>query len=1131
MKKTIICAAIVLANFFEAQTTDSNKNIPNIIPPSPTVNSLMKFEEVPVSNYTGIPDITIPLTSLSTGISSVPINLSLKYHVSNAKSDAKASEVGLGWSIMAGGTISRTIMGGPDDQIIKYSLGGNDKIGIYFDENTSQNVLKNYFPFVMNNLPVPAAQFNYSKAVFEEIYQNRYDSKYDLYQYNFLNYTGRFIVKKVGNSLNVVKLDRNNLKIDVNYTTDYEVTSFVVTDDSGNKYSFDVLEKSKLLTMSESTGVAMDLYSSNTAMNKKYNSAFHLSSIKNNNNSIIASFLYDDPVTIQSSETRTDTNIYQTTVYVNHISVSQNLARLPRTSSLSISTTVSDIRKLQEINIPGRGKINFEYEYGREDSNYTGGENATKLSKLKTIKVSNTDGKLDQKFNLQYSYKQSGTYKRLFLESVEKLNSVNSNYQLEHNYVLKYYEGLVGLIAENDSFFKCSSNSSDPTLCSTTELLRSVVYPTKGMVNFNYETSTYSYQPQGDSGTAEITNFDDNPLNWDPASALTTFNNFTGGEKYAFTLSDQSEVKFIINTPQINQYAWQMIVLKKEGSNYIQKGGTGPAASSNNIPPSEYTVSLQPGEYYLKLICATPGTSGLSFNASFAANYRIRNANNYKFLHDFRNIRIKTIDYFDKANFNSLGAPVGSPVRTVNYNYSMPDNIKKSSGALVFSKPLKSYLDPYRAALEYELDGGVILLEEFRNDIIRQTDKNFLPVQKTKGGDIGYQYVSVSELDKGKTIYQYTSPIDNPNSLNMPLYPPFIPVPNHDFQRGNLINKKVFNNTGVILTEDKYQYDYPVSEVMTGVTISEIQHPEVGINLYGGKYSFIEQFLADTQGVRAVVGTDIFSFLRVDFDTELLGTANLISEEHIEYYPSQQSVSQVTNNTYNTRDYLIKKSMSSPDNSITESTYQYAHEKNNTRLINANMIGIPLETSVLKKQNAAETGKTISRTETRYDNAANLFPSSVVSYDLQNTASTEITYNQYDSKGNLQQYTTKDGIPTAIVWGYNQTQPIAKIVGATYTQVSNLAAAIISASDLDASDSSNEAALITALDNFRKDSTMANYQISTYTYDPLIGVTSITPPSGIREAYFYDSAGRLKEVREGSQTGKLLKEFKYNYKN
>ena len=63
-----------------------------------------------------------------------------------------------------------------------------------------------------------------------------------------------------------------------------------------------------------------------------------------------------------------------------------------------------------------------------------------------------------------------------------------------------------------------------------------------------------------------------------------------------------------------------------------------------------------------------------------------------------------------------------------------------------------------------------------------------------------------------------------------------------------------------------------------------------------------------------------------------------------------------------------------------------------------------------------------------------------------------------------------------------------------------------------------------------KNSVLSNYSITTYTYDPLVGVTSITPPSGIREVYLYDTANRLKEIREDNATGKILKEFKYNYK-
>ena len=74
----------------------------------------------------------------------------------------------------------------------------------------------------------------------------------------------------------------------------------------------------------------------------------------------------------------------------------------------------------------------------------------------------------------------------------------------------------------------------------------------------------------------------------------------------------------------------------------------------------------------------------------------------------------------------------------------------------------------------------------------------------------------------------------------------------------------------------------------------------------------------------------------------------------------------------------------------------------------------------------------------------------------------------------------------------------------------------------------SEQSLLTSLDSLRTSSSLNAYMISTYTYDPLIGVTSITPPSGIREIYKYDSANRLQSVVDVN--GKILKEYKYHYK-
>lgn len=151
----------------------------------------------------------------------------------------------------------------------------------------------------------------------------------------------------------------------------------------------------------------------------------------------------------------------------------------------------------------------------------------------------------------------------------------------------------------------------------------------------------------------------------------------------------------------------------------------------------------------------------------------------------------------------------------------------------------------------------------------------------------------------------------------------------------------------------------------------------------------------------------------------------------------------------------------------------------------------------------------------------------------------EIEYDFYDSNGNLVQYTLEpdaagSGRTVTVIWGYNKTQPIAKIEDATYAQVSSYITDIVNYSIADANpppDTTPEQAeldLIDRLDAFRKTAQLSGFQFTTYTYDPLIGVTSVTPPSGIRKIYISDTANRLKEIKDINEN--ILKEFKYKYK-
>jgi uncharacterized protein RhaS with RHS repeats len=174
----------------------------------------------------------------------------------------------------------------------------------------------------------------------------------------------------------------------------------------------------------------------------------------------------------------------------------------------------------------------------------------------------------------------------------------------------------------------------------------------------------------------------------------------------------------------------------------------------------------------------------------------------------------------------------------------------------------------------------------------------------------------------------------------------------------------------------------------------------------------------------------------------------------------------------------------------------------------------------------------VGKAETKFEDSSNMFPSSVTGYNMQTQSTvTTSTFDVYDNKGNLVQITGKNGIPTTTIWGYYQTQPIIVISGAAYSQVANLPTvkAAITASNNDRDNPATESALLTALENVRKDVALKDFSVTTTTYDPMIGVTNSISANGIRTINVYDSANRLIKVTNAE--GKILKENRYNYKH
>lgn len=79
---------------------------------SPEASAFRKYGEVEANEYTGSPNISIPLYTLKFHDITMPI--SLTYDASGIKVDQEASWVGLGWNLLTGGCINYVMSGGKD---------------------------------------------------------------------------------------------------------------------------------------------------------------------------------------------------------------------------------------------------------------------------------------------------------------------------------------------------------------------------------------------------------------------------------------------------------------------------------------------------------------------------------------------------------------------------------------------------------------------------------------------------------------------------------------------------------------------------------------------------------------------------------------------------------------------------------------------------------------------------------------------------------------------------------------------------------------------------------------------------------------------------------------------------------
>lgn len=136
-----------------------------------------------------------------------------------------------------------------------------------------------------------------------------------------------------------------------------------------------------------------------------------------------------------------------------------------------------------------------------------------------------------------------------------------------------------------------------------------------------------------------------------------------------------------------------------------------------------------------------------------------------------------------------------------------------------------------------------------------------------------------------------------------------------------------------------------------------------------------------------------------------------------------------------------------------------------------------------------------------------------------NTIETSYLYNQYDTKGNLLEGQKPQNVKECYFLGYNGRCVVAKVLNADYNTAKNY----VNQAVLD--NPSSDQALRDELQNLRNN--LPDAQVTSFTYKPLIGLSSHTDMLGNTTYYEYDGYGRVVLIRDKDQN--IVKRYCYNF--
>ena len=1140
---------------------------------TPEAAAFKKYGEEAVNEYTGTADISVPLYTIKS--KDIEIPLVLRYDASGIKVEQEASWVGLGWNLMVGGCINYVCAGGHDmykseqvenkawteyltsefgpwtvgDSIIDYRTHS-----IFFPKtlqqvdswaSRSRILYYTYDPQETSNwmakLPLRYQNFvdSYVDVFFHDGMDKYIDWGYgerDFYSVNVMGKSFMFFIDpatlkvfnigKAGEDF-VVYPGYGKSSFSKGIGNQPDVENWKIIDSDGYIYKFTVGDKFK---MDSRTGLWYTSWWYLTEIQSPMGetATFEYAELEKSGRQTLAEsvklpFFHDLGAFCCGDAANQIRTSYSNPLQSenNGMSVKSHYLSKIRTSNQTVTFYTSNDNKcsgkkldaIKVVSYDGTTIKNINFSYGSFTSsniggNYAPGDPSIKSPdrlKLNNVKETVSGDTLTTSFS--YNEKKQLPSKRSYAQDYwgyynGRENKVGNKYTMiptPRHFMSSHY--VEKALSQYSDIGGADRNSRGEYMQAA--ILNKVVYPTGGYTTYEYEPNTCGVDLADADIPYDVTIYKDFSYTPDVPAGTKPVSN----EPYNFTLTESLDYKLEVrcNGDAINGSSISIIIVSMT------------LAGTPILFPLKYqnldsyiTVdegTLPAGNYQLLIGAPSVGNKGYGISCKLTGYYKsTRSAKTYT--KAVGGLRIAKISNFDHNNtpinyttYSYDGGILLNRIETIDYMRVFNGNPKPGNYSI---GNISHYIDvytitsghPHMPAFFASCNPGIV---------------GYSKVTKKK-------YSANASLEKSVvTSYMNNGPT---NMYGIDYYT--------GFNNGMILSQEIRNASGAVVATTKN--DYVVENVDHYATNIIAKQKYVGA-LPGGSsipyYEFQERHdktgAVTREKVTLYARPGSYDILRYPYilsrvelakttTTETGPSGSVVSTKEYKYNPINHQVSQIDENTGLPNQFRRTKIRYSADGKGKD------NDNISNSMKNAHWLNNVIENKVFLVENNQEKN-CISTQHTYYDmiNSSSCFlPKSYATSIGSNALETRAKYS-YDKKGNISSIEV-DGIETVYIWSYLGHYPIAKIEGLTLAAIGE--STINSLLDKAAPTASDLSSLRTKINS-------AGGHITTYTFKPLVGMTSQTLPNGLTVNYEYDAFGRLTKA---SDPQGVMQKYRYNYK-